>query len=198
MSENPDATHNETQVNLVLEPLLSPNNSQQQAVGMLGFVMISDIHMKLSNLRSAITQQLDDQQLESIGINFKFLKKHFPVSLKQEKSIKISTICTNNIPSQLSAIYDANPVPKPHTNPVPNTINTMTRVSNHTMKYHEHELKSNNIDNKKDNHYQYIANTRPFIPINKQSIYYSYFTLHHIFLICNCTEPLYRTAVKQG
>ena len=59
---------------------------------MIGFIIINDSSIKLCQLRKQILEQLDDQQLEIIGINFKFLKKSFPVSSKQETFISIQKI----------------------------------------------------------------------------------------------------------
>eukprot|EP01084_Bolivina_argentea_P169717 294179_1 len=65
---------------------------------MVGFVMIDNTRILLSDLRAHITESLDDEQLQMIGTNFKFLKKNFPVSSKQEASMQIDKICINSTP----------------------------------------------------------------------------------------------------
>ena len=82
----------EYQVNIVLED--SPGSSlQTTTVRMVGFVLIDNVNITLSELRVIILEELDDQQLAMIGTGFKFLKKTFPVSSKQETRFRIDRIC---------------------------------------------------------------------------------------------------------
>merc|ERR1712130_359246 len=82
----------EIQVNVVLEE--SPSNRlNQQTVRMVGFIIIDNANITLSDLRSKIIDQFDEQQLKIIGLNFKFLKRTFPVSSKQESVIKMQSLC---------------------------------------------------------------------------------------------------------
>ncbi len=81
---------------------------------MVGFVIINDPNIKLSDLRSRILSELDEQQLQITGRNFKFLKKTFPVSSKQEKSMRITKICVN-LSNTTNTLPNSN-----HTQPLPN------------------------------------------------------------------------------
>eukprot|EP01084_Bolivina_argentea_P292383 502636_1 len=98
----------EIQVNIVLEE--SPTYTlNQQTVRMVGFILIDNVNMKLSDLRLKILSELDDQQLQIIGLNFKFLKKTFPVSSKQETSLTLRKICVNLCNSNMSTNINNQP-----------------------------------------------------------------------------------------
>jgi len=78
-------------VNVVVEQSAA-NDRQQQMVRMLGFVMLDEIDTKLTDVRLKMMEQLDDEQLHIVGVNFKFLNKTFPISSKQESLLSVRRI----------------------------------------------------------------------------------------------------------
>eukprot|EP00483_Globobulimina_turgida_P007642 UN07657 len=95
----------EIQVNIVLEETTT-NRLHRQTVRMVGFVIINNPNIKLSNLRLKVLSELDEQQLQIIGLNFKFLKGTFPVSFKQEQSMTLTQIGINLSNSNLRTLSD--------------------------------------------------------------------------------------------
>eukprot|EP00484_Ammonia_sp_Unknown_P027551 CAMPEP_0197033014 /NCGR_PEP_ID=MMETSP1384-20130603/11535_1 /TAXON_ID=29189 /ORGANISM="Ammonia sp." /LENGTH=355 /DNA_ID=CAMNT_0042462755 /DNA_START=37 /DNA_END=1100 /DNA_ORIENTATION=+ len=125
-------------VNIVLEE--SPfDGAHNQTVKMVGFVMVDDIDLKLSELRLKIMDQFDDAQVQLIGLNFKFLKKTYPVSSKQETLLSTLRICVHVSPphqplqgttKSTTAAFPLQSTPKPSSSTAASSQNVTVLVDN--------------------------------------------------------------------